>query len=458
MLRSTGGFYSAISGRNTFLSSCSSWFAVNHTQSSFARDFSSSCPNKSTFNVSPENLEILKATLPAVANTGTDLTKYFYTRMFKAVPCLRDVFNNTNQKIGKQPAKLFASVAEAASSVVEGREFDDEMALSIAHKHCGLNVTGPNYNIVGEHLLGTISECLTDDKAVLGAWGELYWQLADQLKEMEENLVKETEAKEGGWKGLREFELFEKKKLGTNIARFHFRPVDGENVCSFTSGQFTTVWAKPEGWTNTQPRHYTLNVPLNPKDYSKFYAVTVRKQGQMSDFLHNADMGTRVQLSAPYGMFNILGAEELWLRDPATPIVFLSAGVGLTPTLAMLEGLEGDKHGPVYWLHASKKGSEHPYRQKLIDLAGTRDWLTRRVWYEFPETLDYQNEEVGEDNLKKFHFEGRMNFGQVEDVVPLKDHRAIYYLCGPAGWMEKAIDDLQENYGVTRDRLKYESF
>lgn len=51
----------------------------------------------------------------------------------------------------------------------------------VAHKHVSLNIQAPDYNIVGENLLHSISEVLEipmeDD--LIAAWGVAYGQLAD---------------------------------------------------------------------------------------------------------------------------------------------------------------------------------------------------------------------------------------------------------------------------------------
>ena len=413
------------------------------------------------FVVSEENKEILKATIPAVAAAGVSFTKHFYNRMFTAVPCLKNTFNSTNQAVGKQPSRLFATVAEAALSCVQDREFDELMAENIVHKHCALHVQGGQYAVVGEHLLGTISECLTTDEKVLGAWGELYGLLAQKLKDMEEALYQETESKEGGWRGMREFRLAEKTPVAEDIVRFRFVPVDGGKVCSFRNGQYITVWAQPEGWKYRQPRHYTLYTEGEMKEgaaSTQGYSISIRKQGAMSEFLHSAEVGTVVQLTAPFGGFDLRGLDELWAKDASVPVVLLSAGVGVTPLLSLLEGMVERKEGEgrkVMWLHGSRNAGRHPYRERVTEIAKENAWLTRRVWYSGVEEVEEGEEE---ENLRKHHFVGRMDLKDVEGMIPFTDTRVQFYLCGPSGWMETMLETLEKGYGVGTERLLYESF
>lgn len=106
----------------------------------------------------------------------------------------------------------------------------------------------------------------------------------------------------------------------------------------------------------------------------------MKKDGLVSSVLHEAPVGSTFDLSAPFGCFDLTGAEQMWLSDPKTPIVFISAGVGITPVLAMLENIFATR--PASWLHASQNGNVHAYRDRLREIAAVRSGeLQRRVWY-----------------------------------------------------------------------------
>jgi nitric oxide dioxygenase len=405
---------------------------------------------KSTFSLSPEHVKVLEATVPAVAAANTDFTKHFYKRLFVAVPCLQNVFNNTNQAKGDQQERLFSSVAEAAVSVLENRSVDMELVHAICHKHCALGVQPGQYGVVGGHILGTIEDLLTKDPAVLEAWGALYGEVAAALQATEAGIYAKVEEKPGGWRGQREFVVARREMVSSCVARVTFEPVDGEPVCEFESGQYTTVWAKPEGWEFGQPRHYTL--AFDSETEKGGYSISVRKQGQMSDFLHSADIGTKVKLSPPYGCFTL--SPNVWLTDSTTPIVFLSAGVGITPTLAMLEAAE-ETTAPITWLYANKSGEEHAYRGSLMKLAAHRGNLTRRVWYTDPVEADGAADPI--DNASKFHYKGLMDLSKVHDLLHLENPDTVYYFCGPPEWMDMVRVEL-EGLGVPKERVFFEGF
>merc|ERR1719436_2011093 len=111
------------------------------------------------------------------------------------------------------------------------------MLEGINHKHCALNVVPEQYNVVGEHILGTITDLLNPGQTVLDAWGELYGALADQCIKREEEIYKDVESRPGGWRGIRRFIVREKQVKSNHITSFTFEPADGKPVADFSAGQ-----------------------------------------------------------------------------------------------------------------------------------------------------------------------------------------------------------------------------
>merc|ERR1712187_890971 len=120
-------------------------------------------------------------------------------------PELLDTFNVTNQRRGTQQAALFSAIARSATSLLSSGTLPQDMLEGINHKHCALNVVPEQYNVVGEHILGTITDLLNPGQTVLDAWGELYTALADQCIKREEQIYNDMESRPGGWRGVRKF-------------------------------------------------------------------------------------------------------------------------------------------------------------------------------------------------------------------------------------------------------------
>ena len=65
---------------------------------------------------------------------------------------------------------------------------------------------------------------------------------------------------------------------------------------------------------------------------------------------------------------------------PTTPVALISAGVGQTPMLGMLNTLHDNQHqAQVHWLHAAENGSVHAFADEVADIAGRMPNLSRHV-------------------------------------------------------------------------------
>src|SRR5215510_2184650 len=111
--------------------------------------------------LTPDQIAIIKATAPVVARHAERITTVFYPLMFERYPQVREVFNQAHQHGGSQPRALANAVVAYASNI------DNLGALGVAverivQKHVSLNITPPQYQIVGECLLEAIGRVLGD--------------------------------------------------------------------------------------------------------------------------------------------------------------------------------------------------------------------------------------------------------------------------------------------------------
>jgi len=388
-------------------------------------------------SLSKETLETIEKTLPAVAQAGTSFTSHFYKRMFSNNPQLLNVFNQANQRKGRQQKALFDLVAVSATCVLKGEKIPQSVIDTVANKHCALNVLPEQYSIVGENILGTIAELLTDDAKVLAAWKELYGVLSGLLIGEEKKLYDAAEKQFGGWRGARDFVVVQKVKQSDNVTMFSFAPKDGKiPLASFEPGQYITVWPKPKD--HIQPRHYSLTFPS-----STTYNICVRKieDGLVSTYLHDKlNVGDEIKLSPPFGNYTMTNAEDLWTKD--VPIVLISAGIGMTPVISILDALRSKaKHSKIFWFHSAKNSKQHPFSSYLIQLGELNNHFTRRVWF----TQALEEDKVGniDDNIAPFHFKGRIDLSKVKDIlVDTKD--AHFFVCGPVEFMKNISKQLTD--------------
>ena len=138
--------------------------------------------------LSPQTIEIVKATSPALQEHGVAITTRMYERLF-ADPAIKDLFDQAAQESGEQPKRLAAAILAYAKNV------DNLGALTSAvermgARHVDTGVKPEHYPAVAAALLPAIKDVLGDavDQTVLNAWGEAYWFLADILITREREL------------------------------------------------------------------------------------------------------------------------------------------------------------------------------------------------------------------------------------------------------------------------------
>ena len=156
--------------------------------------------------LSEKQKEQVKATVPVLKENGVALTDYFYKRMLKNNPDLKETFNMGHQRSGAQAKALAGAVLAYAENIDNPGVLAPVIEL-ICHKHVSLNIQTPDYGTVGENLLHSISEVLniSMDDELIRAWAEAYQQLADIFIATEKQLYEEHKNTSGSWVGWRDF-------------------------------------------------------------------------------------------------------------------------------------------------------------------------------------------------------------------------------------------------------------
>jgi nitric oxide dioxygenase/hemoglobin len=129
-----------------------------------------------------ETIAIVKATAPALRKYGVDITTAMYARLFQDAS-VRDMFDQAAQDSGEQPKRLAAAILGYAENIDRLQALDGAVARMV-QRHVETGVKAEHYPKVAEALLPAIravlgAEVATD--AVLEAWGQAYWFLANIL-------------------------------------------------------------------------------------------------------------------------------------------------------------------------------------------------------------------------------------------------------------------------------------
>ena len=173
-----------------------------------------------------------------------------------------------------------------------------------------------------------------------------------------------------GWKGsfearlargFRSFVVDRKEAESETITSFYLVPEDGARLPRFDAGQFLTFEINIPGRDEPLVRTYSLSDSPNP-DY---YRISIKREpapadqpelpaGLSSNYIHDhVAAGNKLCVKAPRGKFHLdAGAER--------GVVLLSAGVGLTPMISMLNTIvAAGSSRPVWFIHGARNGREH---------------------------------------------------------------------------------------------------
>lgn len=375
---------------------------------------------------------IVKATVPLLETGGEALTTHFYRIMLAEYPQVRPLFNQAHQASGAQPRALANSVLMYAKHI-DRLEGLGDLPAQIINKHVSLQVLPEHYPIVGTCLLRAIREVLGAEIAtdeVLAAWGAAYQQLADILIGAEEQAYQANETQPGGWRGARAFRVERKVVESSEITSFYLAPVDGQPVVSHQPGQYIGLRLSIDG--QEQRRNYSLSAGANGRDLR----ISVKREadGQVSRYLHdNIQEGETLDVFPPAGAFTLQPGDK--------PLVLISGGVGITPTLAMLgEALKNGR--PIHFIHCARSKAVHAFRDAVDGLAAKHPQLQRFYCYE----------EANEDADAV----GLLNQERLAQWLPATRDLDAYFL-GPQPFMAVVKRSLK-TLGVPEAQARYEFF
>jgi nitric oxide dioxygenase len=392
----------------------------------------------------PETIATVKATVPALTAHGAAIAEAMYRRLFEDAK-VRALFNQSHQH-GADGDPGPQAKAVAAAIIAYAGHIDDLAALApavehISQKHVSLDILPEYYPSVGAALIGAIREVLgaaaTD--AVIAAWTEAYWFLADILIAREAGIYKSLASTKGGWTGWRRFRVARKAAECTIITSFVLEPEDGGPVVRQKPGQYLAFRLPIPGGEPVR-RNYSISSAANGSSYR----ISVKREpgGLASNWLHDhLSAGGTVEISPPCGDFTLP-------ERPERPVVLLSGGVGLTPMVSMLETIASDDPKlEAHYVHGTLNSATHAMDAHIRRLASSRQGLSVTVFYSAPQAQD----EVEQN----YDVPGLITIDWLRQNTPIA--QADYYLCGPRPFMRNLVPSLARA-GVPDARIHYEFF
>jgi nitric oxide dioxygenase len=406
--------------------------------------------------------KLIKATVPVLTQRGGEITRLFYESMLEAQPDLNNIFSHSKQMTGHQADALANSILAYADNI------DDLTPIlpvveRICNKHASLHILPEHYTIVGTYLLRTITDVLGADVfkgELYDAWFAGYWQLAHILIDREAALYKQA-----GWVGWKEFVVAKRVQESEDITSLYFEPKEPLLLSAYRPGQYISVRRFVPKLDRYQSRQYSLSDTPTPDHFR----ISVKREagiratrpgsdtpdtthaahpGWISNLLHDTlHEGDTVELAHPFGDF--------FLDASPAPIVLISAGVGLTPLLAILNTLVKPTEAPtpkrqVSWIQVVHGPQNHAFKAHVARLhAVNPSQLATAVFYSHPEGAA-----AGQD----YDFAGRMDLAKVEPkMLHLDDPATDYYTCGPESFMAGMAKELKAR-GVDSKRIHAEVF
>ena len=243
------------------------------------------------------------------------------------------------------------------------------------------------------------------------------------------------------WQGFRELKVVSVTRESDDVKSVELGTPEGSTLPTFLPGQHLVVRIKAGANGSTLSRNYSLcGIPG-----SQTFRIGIKREpmGIVSTYVHeHIKPGDTVEASAPRGEFILATGTE--------PVALISAGIGITPMLAMLHAIgEPDVANPrpVWWIHAARDNNHDAFAGETRQLLNRMRNATSCVIYSRP---------IATDKLGVTHDrEGHISLSVLDDIHVPK--AANFYLCGPTSFMNELSAELK-SWGVDDSRVHMELF
>ncbi|AEA27712.1 Nitric oxide dioxygenase [Pseudonocardia dioxanivorans CB1190] len=220
-------------------------------------------------------------------------------------------------------------------------------------------------------------------------------------------------APDAGWTGFRDLQVTDVVRETSHVSSFVLASPEGARLPEAGPGQYVTL--RLPGECGDLVRSYSLSAARPDGTYR----ISVKREpgGLGSGYLHDTvHPGTTLEVAAPRG--------EFVLDDGTAPVVLASAGIGITPVLAMLHRLAAE-HSPrcVWWLHAARQPEEQAFAAETEALLSELPHVRTRTYYSAADGTCPAVDATP----------GRLTATHLADLDLPRD--AVAYVCGPTGFM-----------------------
>ena len=178
------------------------------------------------------------------------------------------------------------------------------------------------------------------------------------------------------WPGFRQLTVTAITRESDSVISIRLEDPTGAPLPAARPGQYLTLRVQPDKQQRSVLRNYSLSGPPG----AGYYRITVKREpdGVASGYLHTRlAVGDQLDIAAPRGTF-ILDRTQ-------APVLLISAGIGATPVLAMLQALaEEHSDREIWWLHGARNSREHSFAAEAQALLASLPNARTHVYYSRP--------------------------------------------------------------------------
>ena len=225
------------------------------------------------------------------------------------------------------------------------------------------------------------------------------------------------------WPAFKTLKVTKIEHEDTAVCSVYLAAGDGTALPAARAGQYLTL--RVTGAAQPAPvRSYSLS----SAPAAGTYRISVKREphGVASGWLHqHLKPGALLEAAAPRGEFT--------LDDGTGPVLLISAGIGVTPVLAMLHQLaSAGSERQVWWLYGARGPDEHPFAKEAHALLASLPHAHEHIFYSAATPAERHRAHavagrITRQGLAKLH-------------IPATTASA--YICGPASFMTGMRDAL----------------
>lgn len=242
---------------------------------------------------------------------------------------------------------------------------------------------------------------------------------------------------EPGWSGFRPLIATQVVRETPSVISLYLRDRSGASLPAAMPGQYLTIRVPVNA--TTAIRSYSISGHPDASTYR--ISVKREEHGTVSRLIHDTIRpGSVLDVAAPRGDFILAAGDE--------PVLLLSAGIGITPVLAMLASIaETDPSRPVWWFHVARTPDDYALAAEVEKLLQHLP-QARSLIYLTRSTLPATGTTPGT-------VPGRLDLEQLRMLELPTESSA--YICGPTGFISGMTEAL-ERIGISPTHIHAEIF